>query len=302
MSVLNCLSLLFAISLFGCSEKIADPGENLYSYNDSIKVDNVIRTWYLDLPQTYYERSNFSLILFLHGTGGSAAQCEKDYNFSQMAKSENFIMIYPEGVRSDGILGIRTWNAGTCCDYAVEQNIDDVGFLSHLIDKAISDYKADPEHVYITGISNGAMMAYRLACQIPEKIKAIAPVSGTMMFEDNCNCKKTIPILHIHSAMDTKIPQEGGIGLAGYYYPPVDSVLNVWVSINNCHTIETLQFDLYSLKRWKNSENNIIIEFYLTKDGGHAWPGGLKSRTGADTPSTAFKANELIIEFFKKEI
>lgn len=302
ISVFIWFMLLSSVSIFRCSDKVAFSGGKLYSCGDSMMVDNLMRTWYADLPPNYYETANFPLILFLHGTGGSAEQCARDYNFTTIANSESFVVIYPEGVKSDGILGIRTWNAGTCCNYASEKNIDDVHFLSVLIDKAISDFKVDPQHVYITGISNGAMMAYRIACQIPEKITAIAPVSGTMMTSSICNCKKTIPILHIHSSPDSKVPPAGGIGLAGYYYPPVDSVLNVWSVINNCNSTETLQSDLYTLKKWKNSENETIIEYYLTKDGGHAWPGGVRSRAGADAPSAAVKTNELIIDFFKRNI
>ena len=98
-------------------------------------------------------------------------------------------------------------------------------------------------------------------------------------------------------SLDIKIPPAGGVGIEGYYFPPVDSVLNVWSLINNCRAVNTSEFTGYTLKQWNESENNAIIQFYLTKDGGHSWPGGLKSRVAADSPSEAVNANDLILDF-----
>lgn len=296
-----CLMLPF-LSLFiiGCPGKIIDPVQKIYNYNDSALVDNYMRTWQTDLPQNYYDTIKIPLVIFLHGTGGSASQCKNDYKFSEKAITQGFIVMYPEGVRSDGILGIRTWNAGICCDYAADHHIDDVHFVNTLIELGISRYKVDPKRVYITGMSNGAMMTYRLACELSEKIAAIASVSGTMMTENQCTAQKAIPILHIHSALDTKIPSAGGIGIGGYYFPPVDSVLNVWSSIDHCGTVSTIEYNEYTFKKWKGYADDTEIFYYLTKDGGHAWPGGLKSRAAADPPSTVINANDLILEFFNK--
>ncbi len=289
-----------ALFFFGCHDKVTDPVQKVYNYNDSMTVDNYMRTWQTDLPQNYYDGNIFPLVIFLHGTGGNASQCKNDYKFSEKANAQGFIVIYPEGVRSEGILGIRTWNAGICCDYAADHQIDDVHFVSTLIELGISRYKVDPKRVYITGMSNGAMMTYRLACELTKKIAAIAPVSGTMMIENQCTAQKAIPILHIHSALDTKIPPAGGIGIGEYYFPPVDSVLNVWSFIDHCGTVSTIDYNGYTLKNWKSDADDVEILYYLTKDGGHAWPGGLKSRTAADSPSVAINANDLILEFFNK--
>jgi polyhydroxybutyrate depolymerase len=228
-------------------------------------------------------------------------QFESDYKFSDKANSCGFIAVYPEGVQSNGPLRLRTWNAGTCCDHAMENNVDDIKFISEVIDFMIITYHADPARVYVTGMSNGGMMAYRLACELPQKIAAIAVVSGTMLVKEACSPARAMPVLHIHSTLDTKVPPAGGTGLAGYHYPAVDSALDVWHSINSCNE-EPLreQKNGYTLTRWTACRDDAAIEYYLTDDGGHAWPGSAKTRARADNPSVAINANELILNFFKK--
>jgi polyhydroxybutyrate depolymerase len=298
--------LILASALTGCRDVNDSSGDDLnrkvFRYESNLLIDGHSRYYLLNLPPNYYESSDFSLIIALHGTGGNALQCERDYKLTEKANEEKYIIVYPEGTQSDGILGIRTWNAGYCCDYAAKNNIDDVQFISSLIDKLISSFRINPKKVYVTGMSNGAMMAYRLACEIPDKITAIAPVSGTMLTTSPCNPSRSVPILHIHSELDLKVPPQGGNGLAGYYFPPVDSVLRVWAKVDSCSSIEPIvtDFDNYTKYEWKNSQNTICIDYYLTKDGGHSWPGGIKSRDRADSPSMAVDANDLIWDFFNK--
>src|SRR5690606_11668886 len=149
------------------------------------------------------------LVIGLHGTGGSASQFERDYDFSLKAELERFIVVYPNGVSSNGQFGLRTWNAGTCCDYAARKKIDDVKFISSLIDKLVNEYRIDPNRVYVTGMSNGGMMCYRLAAEIPDKIAAIAPVSGTMVYTPTSEQKRSVPLLHLHSRLDKIVPSDG---------------------------------------------------------------------------------------------
>jgi polyhydroxybutyrate depolymerase len=268
----------------------------------SLVVDGRNRTYLLNLPPNYDQSTGFSLVLALHGGGGKASQMEADYLLTEKANSAKFAIVYPEGVQSDGILGARTWNAGTCCDYAVEKNIDDVKFISLLIDELLKKYpKINAKKVYATGMSNGAMMSYRLACELSNKIAAIAPVAGTLLTAQPCKPSRPVPILGIHSKLDEKVPINGGTGIFGYYFPPVQNGLNTWIANNGCNTTTktVANFTNYSVTKW-TSCNNSSIEFYITNDGGHSWPGGVKNRAVADEPSTAINANDLIWEFFQK--
>jgi polyhydroxybutyrate depolymerase len=296
---------IFCITVFviGCNKvNSPTPTPTTLRVEGNMTVDGLNRTYLLNLPPNYDEASDFSLVLALHGGGGKATQMESDYLLTEKANSAKFAIVYPEGIQSDGILGARTWNAGTCCDYAVEKNIDDVKFISLLIDELLKKYsKLNPKKVYVTGMSNGAMMAYRLACELSNKVAAIAPVAGTLTTTQACKPSRPVPIIQFHSKLDEKVPMNGGTGIFGYYFPPVQNGLNTWVNNNGCNnTTKTVtNFSQYSVTKWSNC-NNSSIEFYLTNDGGHSWPGGVKSRVAADDPSTAINANDLIWAFFQK--
>jgi polyhydroxybutyrate depolymerase len=296
---------IFCLTIFvvGCNKvNSTNPTPTTLRVEGSMIVDGRSRTYLLNLPPNYNDATGFSLVLALHGGGGKASQMESDYLLTEKANSAKFVIVYPEGVQSDGTLGARTWNAGTCCDYAVEKNIDDVKFISLLIDDLLKKYpKINPKKVYATGMSNGAMMSYRLACELSNKIAAIAPVAGTLATAQPCKPSRAVPILQIHSKLDEKVPLGGGIGIFGFYFPPVQNGLNTWVTNNGCNsTTKTVtNFSNYSVTKWTNC-NNSSIEFYLTNDGGHSWPGGLHNRTAADAPSTAINANNLIWDFFQK--
>lgn len=297
------IAILLMITCSVCScRKHDDAVVTTFHFYDSLQVDGYIRSYLLNLPPNYNDSNHFSLVIALHGTGGSAAQMETDYMLTSKSNSARFIIVYPEGVRSDGILGIRTWNAGGCCDYAMQHNVDDVKYIKLLIQKLTATYKIDPKKVYATGMSNGAMMCYRLGCELSQQLAAIAPVSGTLITTQACMPARPLPILHIHSALDTKVPYRGGYGLANYYFPPVDSALRVWAGINGCNTAPETVTDapLYTQTQFAGCAHNATIQLYLTKDGGHAWPGGLPATSRADEPSKAFYATDLIWDFFRK--
>lgn len=283
--------LLFCLLIFtGCDKA---PPEQPHRITATMKVDGRTRHYLLYLPSGYYEdTSRYALVLGLHGTGGSAAQFDRQYGLTQKANAAKFIVAYPEGVRSDGRLGIRTWNAGNCCDYAAEHHIDDVQYIRLLIDQLTTRYRINAKKVYVTGMSNGGMMAYRLACEMPEKIAAIAPVSCTMMAAD-CHPARPMPVLHLHSVLDTKVPPQGGIGIGGYYFPPVDSALNVLAF--GATPVVVRDDGQYKLTKWGDR-----MEYYLTRDGGHAWPGALSTAGWADAPSEVINANDLLWAFFQR--
>lgn len=274
-----------------------------YRFNDTIMVDGRIRTYTLNLPPVYYDSSGFALVIAMHGGGGDAAQFESSSKLTEKANVAHFIVVYPEGVQSTGPLKARTWNAGGCCDYAVENNIDDAAFISRLADKLILQYKINPRKLYATGHSNGGMMAYRLACTLSNKIAAIAVNACSMVVTQPCSPLRPVPVLHMHAAPDTHVPYQGGkgTGFSNAYFPPVDSVLNVWSAINGCAALtEIVSEDNYTFTQWKGCDNNVTVQYYLTQDGGHAWPGGLPGRAGSDEPSTAINANDLLWDFFQQ--
>lgn len=297
------LSLFFTLGLvfflYGCKKNSTTPGDNTYRFNETITVDGIVRSYTLNLPPGYYDSSAFSLVIALHGGGGSGTQFETTSRLTDKANASGFIVVYP-----DGTVQIKTWNAGTCCGYAVTKQVDDVKFISAMIDKLVSTYKINPKKVYATGHSNGGMLCYRLACELSNKIAAIAPNSSSMVVTSPCNPSRAIPVLHMHSKLDQNVIYTGGVGIgvSGVYCPPIDSVLHVFSLKNNCSNPSQVVFSnsLYTFTKWSSCTNNVTIQYYLTNDGGHGWPGGLPGGPNSDTPSTAINANNLLWDFFQQ--
>ena len=283
------LILIINVSLIGLSCKKSDYG----SEEHSIPINGEKRSFLL---HEISARDTLSpLILALHGGTGSAINIEEQSLLSSTADENGFFVCYPEGK-------YKTWNAGACCGKAEKKEVDDVQFISELIDHLVTTYPIDPSRVYLTGMSNGGFMCYRLACELSEKIAAIAPVAATMNFE-NCNPANPVPIMHFHSYKDSNVPWEGGVGdgISSHHNQPIVDVLNDWSSHNSCSSTgninEKENFDEY---HWSSCDTVAPIILYLTNDGGHAWPMGTKPRSRADEPSTAVNANDLMWAFFQQ--
>ena len=294
---------ILCLSFIACIKKENAPNTE-YRISSSITVDGRTRTYIINLPPNYYEAADFSLVIGLHGGGGSGEQFETSSTLTDKANISKFIVVYPDGVQGSGLLKARTWNAGGCCDDAVDNNINDVKFISELIDKLLSEYKINPKKVYATGHSNGGMLSYRLACELSNKIAAIAPNASTMVVTQPCNPGRPVPILHMHSVLDQNVPYKGGVGsgVSRHYNPPIDSVMNVWQLKNQCLQPAKAIVDNYNYKltSWFDCTNNVSVHYYLTKDGGHSWPGGAPGSAIGDPPSTVINANDLLWQFFQE--
>lgn len=267
---------------------------------DSLIHESISRTYLIHLPEGIDDSEKIPLLIAMHGGFGSALNLQNQSQLSTKADEENFIVVYPEGVQG-GILNIRTWNAGWCCGFASDSEVDDVGFIDLLLDKLISQYPIDSTRVYATGMSNGGFMSYRLACELSDRIAAIAPVAASMAMVE-CNPERPMPVIDFHSYLDTSVPHEGGIGtgVSGHYNPPKDSILNVWGNLNLCNnTQDTIALSSESTHIvWSNCECNYRVEQYITEDGGHSWPGGNSTITG-DPVSEYINANDLMWDFFQ---
>jgi polyhydroxybutyrate depolymerase len=273
----------------------------LFSQTQTLHHDGRDRTYLVHLPAGYNPNSSNSLIIAMHGGFGSALNLQRTSELSEKSDEAGFIVVYPEGVAS--LLGIRTWNAGGCCGFAVDNEIDDVGFISSLIDTLSADFNIDPARIYATGLSNGGMMAYRLACELPDRIAAIAPVAATMA-ADLCEPSSSIPIIHFHSFLDENVPLHGGsgTGVSSFDHPSLDSVFAVWSRLNGCETEkDTVQNDdALVLVKWQGCSENAELQLYITRDGGHSWPGGKRAlNQTADPTSEVIIANDLMWEFFQ---
>src|SRR5262249_41276708 len=149
----------------------------------------------------------FPVVLAFHGGGSNAGQMVRFSGLNDKADQAGFLVVYPNGTgRLEQAL---TWNGGNCCGYAMLNKVDDGAFVRALLDDLGKVAKVDAKRVYATGMSNGAILAYRLASELSDRIAAIAPVSGPMGTE-KCNPTRPVPVLHFHGTDDDFAPFKGG--------------------------------------------------------------------------------------------
>jgi len=272
---------------------------------DSILYKSKERTFELHVPSSYNPSDPTPLVIAMHGGGAiSWFSLEQSSQLISKSNASGFILVYPEGMK---VSGIRTWNGGGCCSYAASLNVDDVGFINALIDSLNLKYTIDPNRIYATGFSNGAIMTYRLACELSSRIAAVAVVSGTLEDTDfTCSPTRSVPIIQFHSEQDNNIYLNGGYGTgsSGYSFHPVNYGLQKFAGLNSCNTTPDSSYvkvgsDYYYKKHWHSCQCNAEEILYVTSDGGHSWPGGQTgSSQNADAPSTIINANDSIWNFF----
>ena len=277
------------------------------SYADdrqTIQVGDTTRTYVVRTPKTLQANSRVPLVFVLHGGGGNAANAEKMTGFTEKAREKNFIVAYPEG---SGRLrrGLLTWNAGHCCGYAIENKVDDVAFISALIDELIKRHSIDDKRIYVTGMSNGGMMSHRLGIELSHRIAAIAPVVGTV-FGDERKPAQPVAALMINGLLDENVPFAGGAGAGrgkdAWDGAPAKPALDqgaFWAKANGCTTEPTKQEIGQQIQYRYKCPAGRDVELIALKDNGHAWPGGEKGSRRGDKPSESLNATDVIWEFFK---
>lgn len=262
------------------------------------------RTYFLHIPPAYDSIKPTPLVIVLHGGTANAQNVEMISGLTEKADKEGFIAVYPNGT---GRLKNRvlTWNAGNCCGYALEHNIDDVGFISELIDNLKHKLAIDPKRIYVTGISNGGMLAYRLACELSDKIAAIAPIAGAMNC-DKSNASQPVSAVIFHGTEDDFVLYEGGKPrktIDTRHKRTDNSVadaVSFWVDHNGCSpTPEHEDRGKIIVDTYAGGRNGTEVILYTIKGGRHAWPGGLKAYELGDEPDMEISATDVMWEFFK---
>lgn len=274
----------------------------LFSQNieDTLTIFGRDRFFRVHLPLGYDNQKDYPLVLVFHGGLGSPDNIEKMTDFSSKADREGFIVVYPYGTGSFD-KKLLTWNTWDCCGYAQKKNINDVEFIKKLLAQVKTKYKINDKMIYATGLSNGGMMSYLLACELPEEFAAVAPVAATMFKDSECNSSEEISMIIFNSLDDKHIPYEGGVGEESIVKAdkmPVEKVVDFWVNKFNCRLLKQTDGYDYQKINFGNSDG-IEIVFYRLLKGGHTWPGGEKIRFLADAPLKSISATDLIWNFFK---
>jgi polyhydroxybutyrate depolymerase len=250
--------------------------------NASITHDGIQRDYILYIPELYDGNTAVPLVLNFHGYGSNAAQQMFYGDFRDIADTEGFLLVHPEGTT---FIGDQFWNVGFP---GLSSNIDDVGFTEALIDELATLYTIDLDRVYATGMSNGGFMSFLLACQLSEKIAAVASVTGSMTQDtfDDCNAQHPTPVLQIHGTDDSVVLYNGN-----NLSIPIADVISYWVDYNNCETTpttttlpdvdvsdgSTIEHSVY-----EDGDNGITTEHMKVIGGGHTWPGSVINTAGTN--------------------
>jgi polyhydroxybutyrate depolymerase len=203
-----CLLATLTVVLGGCvggGHASGTPGSHAIPVGQStqtVESGGVSRTFHLYRPQGLADA--VPLVVMLHGGFGNGAQAERSYHWDSEADNGHFLVAYPDGLN-------RAWNAGTCCGEPQRINADDVGFITAMVAAIEQEMPIDRARLYVTGMSNGAMMALRLGCQT-DIFAAIAPVAGTLLTD--CSQARPTSVLQIHGTADDRGPYNGGPGKA----------------------------------------------------------------------------------------
>ena len=296
----------------GTAPEALPPGDYAYSLAHSGRE----RRYLLHVPPQAKEGRALPVVLNLHGGGGHAANQKTYSRMDATSDREGFLAVYPNGTGPKGDRWL-TWNAGLCCGPAVREQVDDTGFMLALLDHLARQTPVDRRRVYATGLSNGAMMSYRLAVEAADRIAAIAPVAGAMMMV-RFTPSRPVPVMHIHSVDDPRALYEGGLG------PPfpltnhrvqhfsVEKQLGVWIKFNQCDE----QPEVFPTLQGKGNDKEQTATKYMyharttgadvilwkLTGAGHVWPGGLRQYLERLLgPSTGIiDANTEIWRFFSR--
>lgn len=295
---------LLVLTMMAPTETQLTPGD----HNRSLVVADRQRAYIVHVPRSGDGTRPLPVVFAFHGGGSNAAQMVDFCGLDEKADQEGFLVVYPSGTgRTEQLL---TWNAGNCCGYAAHEKVDDVAFVRELLDDLSKVARLDADRVYATGMSNGGMMAYRLAAELSERIAAIAPVSGPMGI-DACHPKRPVPVMHFHGIDDKFAPFKGGRGersLSQTDFHSVEFSIDCWVKTNECQAEPVVKQESAQVedgtqvtrKTWGRGKHGAEVVLIEIAGGGHTWPGRKPPLLFLGKSTKNISANDEMWEFFKK--
>lgn len=295
---LAALAMLFA----------AEPGRlKPGDFSRTVQVDGNERAYLVHVPPQYDPDKPMPMVLAFHGGGANASTMVVFSGLNEKADQAGFIVAYPEG--SGRLEKMLTFNAGNCCGQAAARTIDDVAFIRHLLDDLEGIANVDRRRVFATGMSNGAMMAYRLAAELSDRIAAIAPVGGPMGTKE-CHPGRAVSVMHFHGDADEFAPFNGGRGrgISGTDFFSVDHSIDAWTTANGCRkTPTTMRLPdreddgtTVTQRRYDGGRDGAEVVLVVVEGGGHTWPGREPRLRFLGVSTRDISANDMMWEFFER--
>lgn len=266
----------------------------------TILAGGVERTYLLELPPAPSAGRQMPLLLVLHGAGGNGAGIATHTGLTRAATERGYAVVYPDGIR-------RRWNDGR----GTTAGQDDVEFIRLLLDSLGRELPVDPGRIYVTGISNGAGLAYRLACDLPGTFAAIAPVAGApaAVLEPRCAATRPVSVISFQGTADRLMPYEGGNVAArrGQVLSATRSAA-LFAEVSGCTPSPTVTAEPDTARDGTRVRRSTYggcregrqVVLYTIEGGGHTWPGGppvgrLVGRVARDVDAT-----RTMLDFFDR--
>jgi polyhydroxybutyrate depolymerase len=263
------------------------------SFNQKLVSGGIIRSYLLHIPLHYNTTRPYPLILNFHGHNSTSLQQERRTDFSAFADQSGSIVVYPQGtIGPDHLSG---WDTGPLWD----PKINDVLFVSDLLNQLQARLCINPARIYATGFSNGGGMTNVLACDLSGRIAAFASVAGSYPpASGGCHPLRAVPILEIHGTGDRVVPYNG---LPSKNYPPVDQWLQQWATRDECKSRPVIFANTKNVlgEEWVGCQNHATLVHYRIQRMGHTWPVHLVMHYRGNTKTMIFNATPLIWAFFQ---
>jgi polyhydroxybutyrate depolymerase len=257
-----------------------------------LQFGGAMRQYRLHVPAGYTGQPS-PLVFSMHGYLSNYMEQPTLSGFSTLADREGFLVVYPNGGGSP----MLSWNAGDCCEYT-ETTRDDVGFIAALIDEIGSKACVDLKRVYATGYSNGGFLSHRLACQLSNRIAAIATVAGVLGIPpETCTPARPVSVLQLHGNADLVVPYPGGTpagwemsfpGVPPAVFRSAMATRDFWASKNACAAPPTPGFTMgdVTCNAFGMCAGGSKVELCTIEGGGHTWPSGNHSTIGGPLNAT----------------
>lgn len=259
------------------------------SEESNLNTDFNKRTYSLNVPQSYDESRQYSLMFVFHGAGGTGEGIRQIAQFDSYSGWKDIIICYPNAL-------VENWEEGCKCNKPYRLGIDDVGFVSYLIDKISAEYNIDTTKIYGVGFSQGGLFAMNLACKMSDKFAGIATVASPMSEPLYYECVPTenVSVLMIHGTNDNVLPYYGS-EQGGFSLISTPQAAKFWGLQNGCNStpIETEVIKPTTSGvgvnkiEYVNCESDIKVTLFEIVNGGHYW-----------FTSNEFMATNEIINFF----
>jgi polyhydroxybutyrate depolymerase len=293
------------------------PGEHLCKINVREKSGREReRAFIVYVPASAQLSRSVPLHISFHGSNSNARIQLEFTALNNSADQHGFIVVYPYGS------GVRErllfWNGGFCCGDAHSMESDDVGFVRAMLDELYRLLPIDAERIYASGMSNGAMMAYRVANEMSDVFAAIAPVAGPMALHvEEVQPKRGMPVIHFHGDNDEFTPFTGGTGprsVTNVEHHSIPVTIEAWATVNQCSamkngvatpSISELRpvvddGTIVELHDYGIGRDGAEVLLYFIRGGGHTWPSRPPRPYYLGKSTQNLDANEVMWEFFSR--